>query len=67
MIAPARAAEVQLHAAGSLRGALTEVAIAFEAADGSVPDDPHIAATLQRILARHGFTAPTAVARISCA
>ena len=34
MIAPAHAAEVLLHAAGSLRGALTDVAQAFEAASG---------------------------------
>jgi ABC-type molybdate transport system substrate-binding protein len=34
MISPAHAAEVLLHAAGSLRGALTDVAQAFEASGG---------------------------------
>jgi ABC-type molybdate transport system substrate-binding protein len=34
MISPAHATEVLLHAAGSLRGALTDVAKAFEASSG---------------------------------
>jgi molybdate transport system substrate-binding protein len=35
MMTPANAAEVLLHAAGSLRGALTDMSRAFEAASGN--------------------------------
>ena len=50
MTMSAAASDPVLHAAGSLRSALTEVAAAFAAASGQKVG--------QRALARYGFSAP---------